>query len=316
MREKLNAVPLWFINLLSIISAIITILSPIVVIISAVRGQFTYNILAVATIITLLAFILLLLLRMRKYRKLAFDRMSITSENYHRFLHRVRNVYFDVMYSHKKNTLNENQLSTTYKTFLSAILDNLCDIMESFTGRKVSACIKLISYSEDEEIINVDNAKLITFCRSAHSDTGREVYEEATKGILLKENTDYLEIVSTENAKNYFYQGDLERYSKKLEEVGKSYNNTDKNWSKFYKGAIVVPIQIKCKRLYDQNRDEAWHIIGFLRVDSLSKDAFMKKQEKYNVDILRSYSDVMYILLGQYKHYLKKLTNPDKSNGV
>ena len=242
--------------------------------------------------------------------------MSITSEKYHRFLHEVRNVYFDIMHSHKKGTLNENELSSTYRTTLSAILDKLCDIVESFTGRKVSACIKLISYSEDEEVINVDNAKLITFCRSTNSDTGRGAYEEEAKEILLKENTDFLDIVSSETAKNYFYQGNLESYRKKLEAVGKSYNNTNKNWSKFYKGTIVVPIQIKCKRLYHQKRDKAWHIIGFLCVDSLSKDAFVEKQERFNVDILRSYADAIYILLGQYRHYLKKLTTPDKTNAV
>ena len=39
---------------------------------------------------------------------------------------------------------------------------------------------------------------------------------------LFKYNTDFWEIVSKEFDKDYFYQGDLERYAKQLEAVGKN----------------------------------------------------------------------------------------------
>lgn len=312
MKKKLNAIPLWLINGLTVVSGIITILSPIAAIVGAAIGLFAYNAIVIATIVALLAFIVHLLFRIKKYRKLALDRMRVASENYHKFTHELRNVYFEIMHSHKKNTLSEETLSQTCQKTLSTMLDRLCEIMKSFTGREVSACIKLISYSEDDEVINIDNARLITFCRSTNSDTGRGTYE-GSKIILLKENSDFYEIVSPEYPKNYFYHGNLGEYSKQsLETFGKPYENTDTAWTQFYKGTAVVPIQIEFKRLYHQKRDSSWHIIGFLCVDSLSTDAFDDKQERYNIDMLRSFADAIYILLGQYRHYLKKLTNPDK----
>lgn len=311
MKEKLNAIPLWFINAVTVVSGIIAILSPIAAAVGATFGLLSVNTLTLAIIVAMALFILILFLLMRKYRKLAHARMSVTSENYHKFLHEVRDVYFDIMHSHKSHTLTEAELSHTYQRTLSAMLDRLCNIFESFTGRKVSACIKLISYGDGDET-SIDNAKLITFCRSTNSDTGRGTYE-GTKEILLRENTDFFEIVSPEYSKNYFYHGDLEKYSKELlKTFGKPYQNTDVGWSQFYKGTAVVPIQIEFKRLYyvKKKKDTKWHIMGFLCVDSLSKDAFEEKQETYNIDILRSFADAIYILLGQYRHYLKKLTNP------
>jgi len=194
---------------------------------------------------------------------------------------------------------------------LSIILDNLCEVLNSFTQRKISACIKLITYNEAEEIINIDNASLVTFCRSNNSDTDRQNYENHNKVILLKDNTDFREIVSNGNDKDYFYQGDLEAYDKLLQKTGKHYDNTHKDWYNYYAGTIVVPIRIEFKLLYHQNKDDEYHILGFVCVDSKSKDAFTEQYEKYNVDVVKAYADLIYILLGQYRHYLKKLTaNP------
>ena len=103
------------------------------------------------------------------------------------------------------------------------------------------------------------------------------------------------------------FQEALSEYKKELEKIGKTYRNTNENWSKYYQGTIVVPIRIEFKRLYHQKKNESYHIIGFLCVDSMSTDAFTEEQENYNVDIVKSYADIIYLLLSQYKHYLKKL---------
>lgn len=76
---------------------------------------------------------------------------------------------------------------------------------------------------------------------------------------------------------------------------------------------LLTPIEHK--RLYDTSSEDSFHVIGFLCVDSESTSAFLKRQEKANVNMLKSFADLIYILLSQYQHYLKKLAN-DVSNNI
>ncbi len=307
MKEKFHNMPLWVINLITVVSGIITIITPIATLIVSTKTSISFEWYITLTIVVLIGFIVILFLRVRKYRSIAINRMEIASGNYQKLMNDALRQFFSIMHSHKKKTLTVSELTNTYMAKLSNILDNLCEVLNSFTQRKISACIKLITYNEAEEIINIDNASLITFCRSNNSETDRQNYENKSE-ILLKDNTDFREIVSNDNDKDYFYQGDLEGYDKLLEKTGKHYDNTHKDWRKYYAGTIVVPIRIEFKLLYHQNKDDEYHILGFVCVDSKSKDAFTEQYEKYNVDVVKAYADLIYILLGQYRHYLKKLT--------
>ena len=179
-------------------------------------------------------------------------------------------------------------------------------MMEKYCGQKTSSCIKLIAHPDAK----IEDITLTTFCRSTASDTTRGMYE-AHKEIKLVDNTDFLYIVdpNRDSNKNYFYQGNLMDYVKELKkQQDKQYRNTNPNWEDDYIGTIVVPIQIEHKRLYDSTLEESLHIIGFLCIDSKSSSAFLKRQEKANVDMLKSFADIIYILLSQYQHYLKKMS--------
>lgn len=307
MKDKLNSLPLWLINLLTIISIVLAIPSAILTIISLFVRKLTPVIASIVIIVSICATMILMVIRIRKYRNLAFDRMKEASSNYHMFLHEARDLFFDVLHSYKKGTLTESELSSTYKVNLRITLDRLCCIVKSFTGREVSSCIKLISNSDNDETIDIQNAKLVTFSRSTNSDTNRAAYE-SNKEILLSENTDFSAIIDKNYDKNYFYQGDLEKFATQQRKLGRFYKNSNMNWSNFYKGTIVVPIQIEFKRLYHQRHNESYKVIGFLCIDSLSKDAFTEKQEKYNVNVLKSFADALYILFHHYRYFLKELT--------
>ena len=107
---------------------------------------------------------------------------------------------------------------------------------------------------DEDEVIDAEKAKLVTFCRSENSDTDRENYEKHGHEIFYKYNTDFWEIVSKEFDKDYFYQGDLERYAKQLEAVGKKCRNTNEQWSRYYKGTISVSIRIEFRKLFKKQR--------------------------------------------------------------
>jgi len=303
MEKIFTKIPLWVINALSFISGILTVITTIFTFISLYIPWNNIYIFIFSGL-CLFSFILILFFRIRKYKKIVFERQQITSFVYHKLTHISRDLYFDIMRHHKDKSENVSNLSDTYKTRLSVLLTHLCDMMEIYCGQKVSACIKLITKSSK----NIDDIILTTFCRSNTSETIRGKYE-TNNLIKLVDNTDFLYIVdpNSDSNKNYFYQGNLKDYVKELKQQGKQYRNTNPNWEDDYIGTIVVPIQIEHKRLYDSNLEESLHIIGFLCIDSKSSSAFLKRQEKANVDMLKSFADIIYILLSQYQHYLKKM---------
>ncbi|MGN0408671.1 MAG: hypothetical protein ACI4EJ_10445 [Bacteroides sp.] len=308
MEKLFNKIPLWIINALSLISAILTIISTLFTLFSVYKGwknnyKFFFAMLCL--------FIVLLVLRIRKYQKIVFERQQITSFVYHRLTHISRDLYFDIMRYHKDKTESIRTLTDTYQNQLSILLSHLCDMMEKYCGQKTSSCIKLITQPEAE----IKDITLTTFCRSTTSDTTRGIYESSNTTIKLDENTDFLYIVDPNRDSNldYFYQGNLKDYAKQLEKHGKHYRNSNFNWENDYIGTIVVPIQIGHKHLYDTPFEDSLHIIGFLCIDSASSSAFLKRQEKPNVNMLKSFADIIYILLSQYQHYLKKLSETNNS---
>lgn len=302
MEKLFNRIPLWVINALSIISAILTIITTIFTFFSLYKGWGNSN---KYIFVTLCIFILLLVFRMRKYQKIAFERQLKTAFVYHKLTHISRDLYFDVMRYHKEKTESIRILTETYKSQLSNVLTLLCEMMEKYCGQKTSSCIKLIAHPDAK----IEDITLTTFCRSITSDTTRGIYENHHE-IMLAENTDFLYIVdpNRDSNLNYFYKGNLKDYEKELKQQGKKYRNTNANWEDDYIGTIVVPIQIEHKRLYDSPLEESLHIIGFLCIDSKSSSAFLDRQEKANVDMLKSFADLIYILLSQYQHYLKKMS--------
>lgn len=307
MEKIFNKIPLWVINALSIISGILTIITTFLTFFSLYKG---WNKIYKLVFIVLCLFIFLLVVRIRKYKKIVFDRQQITSFVYHKLTHISRDLYFDTMRNHKDKLENISNLSDSYKTHLSVLLTHLCDMMEIYCGQKISSCIKLIIKPEEK----IEDITLTTFCRSNSSETTRGKYESNHK-IKLADNTDFLYIVdpNRDSNLNYFYQGNLKDYEKELDKHGKQYRNTNANWKSDYVGTIVVPIQIEHKRFYDSPLEESLHIIGFLCIDSKSSSAFLKRQEKANVDMLKSFADIIFILLSQYQHYLKKMSEINSS---
>lgn len=316
LKSIANKIPLWVVNICTILSCVVAMF-PVGISVynffksrmdgSVVQGKFYLY-----AMCALIVVVFVLLLQIKKYRTASLNRLEITSKNYHKLTHECRDLYFDILSKHKNGEESIGLLTDVYKNRLALILDNLSKLLQGYTGKEICCCIKLIKYQEPEERIDLASQTLTTLCRSTNSDTNRGQYETAGIEIKLSDNTDYLDIVDLVHGsgKNYFYQPDLEDFDKKLrKEHAPQYRNTNPRWASYYKSVIVVPIQIEFKRLYSQQTDDAYHVIGFLCADSLSANAFTKGQEKFNVDTMRSYADLLYILLGQYKHYLKKLKN-------
>lgn len=299
-----DSIPNYIINAITVLSFIFTPLSflgQVILIWLDKQEKLNFNYLYITSICTIL---IILIMRIRKYHTLLHTRMKIESSNLYDFLKRSQSIYFETMKLHKEGKLSIDHLTDKYKSELTNILNALCNIMECYTGREIHSCIKIINCNNPNNIIDIDNATVSTFCRSKGSDD-RGDYEKRSDPIYIKKNTDFKEIVK--NGKSYFYIQDLEKYDKYLKKnnLG-SYENSNTNYYSFYKSTIVMPIRIEIDKLYDISKTEKYNIIGFLCVDSLSTDAFLKKQEVFNCNIIRAFADTIYVLLSQYAHYLKK----------
>lgn len=326
MKERMKNIPYWIYDILSLISAIITILTAgcamfkAVVVVTKLEGgiyEVDVNPLLVFLCILMALLAIICFVKLQKYGTVLRQIKRAYPEDYYMFLREFRNAYFEILKGYKANKHTDADgrieiLTTSTKMFLGSALDYLCDLMEKNTGRKVCASVKLIENLDEN--IDKDTATVVTFCRSKNSDSDRMANDNNEKsGVQIKDNTDFYEMLN-EN-RNDFYQSDLLQYSKDLKKVNKSYLNTTHDWEKYYQGTIVVPIRVARKQLHYLESDDGYDVIGFLCVDSMATDAFRNNVDKSNnIRIVKSFAAELYIILNKYKFYLSKIDEGRKQN--
>lgn len=309
-----DKIPLWVYNLLTLISAVIAIASPVIAGIAQIvrwtRGEessITWPLICGS----LAAVVLLLLFRFLKYRTLATRRIKSVSSGMHQLTHQFRDTFFEILHEYKKGSLNVDSLTTKVNSCLREGLDALCDIVADFTGEEVSACIKLIECNNAEDI-DINSATVCVFCRSSKSDPRRKAYDNSPDRAVmyLKNDTALMRIVgNVHGQQDHFYQGDLDKFAKSCEDIfQEEYACPTKQRHIYYNGTMVVPIRVLFNKLYYFKKSNAYHIIGFLCVDSMSKNAFRPEQEVYNCNLANAFADEFYVILSKYRHYLNKVT--------
>lgn len=311
INEFCEKLPIGFINLISIISSVITIITPIVGIVSFLRfypKNSAIFVIYIATVVILFAMLLIMLRYLIKYRNLMIGVKKVSTNKFFDLTRNFRNSYFDILSYKKTKKLTIELLTEKVEKFLRESLDDICQIFKEFTYQDVSACIKYIDCVGE---VDRETATIKTFVRSSTSDAARSENDNSLqKPLYVKDNTDFYSILSpnSQNRKSYFYQRNLPNYAKELERNGEHYCNSTDNWERYYKSTIVVPISVANKRLFFNSRDDNYNVLGFLCIDSLSTDAFLEKDERYNRDIAKAFAAELYIILNQYRHYLAELT--------
>lgn len=331
MQEKLKIIPYWLYDLLSVVASVVTIVSGVFAIINAKpvvekldteNYYVSYNKCLLLLVIVFAFCSIVFFLKFKKYGTIMRNMKKTLAYDYYLFLHDFRNSYFEILNLYKSRD-NKNDyagrtaLTNETKNFLVNALDYLCKILEICTGQEICACIKLIENHGKSTNINLEEAKVSTFCRSKNSDS-RRVTDKNSK--LIKDNTDFFEILSNENGNSdsFFYQTDLKQYEKALEKVNKVYRNTTKNYEKYYRGTIVAPIRVRKDHLHFLEEETGYDVIGFLCVDSLSTEAFRDiESDKINYSrILKSFAAEMYIILNKYTYYLNKMSGGNNEKNI
>lgn len=308
-------IPYWVNDLLSFITAIIclftTAFSGLRLLFSGTEKE--VDSLIKVIILCLVGVILIMFIKMRKYKRIIVNLRSEFSEGYYSLLHDFRNIYYEMLKHYKITGVGDKKMQMELigkdtRQFLVAALDSLSRIFAQNTGCEVSCCVKLIETNGVNAKINADNAKVYTFCRSKNTDQERLMRDEGEyRSALIRDNTDFYEILL--NDLPIFYQGNLRQYAADLRKVGKSYNNSRADYDKYYIGTIVAPIRLKKEFQHFDKNTEGYDLIGFLCVDTLSENAFRNDDDhrKNYSFIVKAYADEMYVILKQYSYFLESI---------
>ena len=312
LNNKLEKIPAGFINFLTIFSSAVTIITPLI-------GFFTIrkmnleekNLFIAIYIVTLIitgSMLFNMYRYMIKYRKILVGVKFIISEKFFYMNRQFRNSYFDIIQTRKDGKLSVEYLTTKVEGVLKSSLDDICEIYRAFTGQKVSACVK---YIDSVGPVKLNTATIRTFVRSSNTAIKRcEFDNNLSTPIYIKDNSDFYDILSPNSDRSYFYQQNLVEYAKECEKQGSRYRNSTPDWYLYYQGTIVVPISIANKRL--NRKKSCYDVLAFLCIDSMSTEAFLKSEVNYNINIARAVAAQMYIMLSQYRQYLKELTEVRK----
>lgn len=253
--------------------------------------------------------------------KLYQNERSIVSQKYYQLIHDYRNIINDLEYSYKKGKLTDEQLTVMVTRFLENCLDYLVDTLSEMSGQVISGCVKAIIGGNCNRI-SYEDAKVNTFVRSHNTNPARRSLDQRDeKGVLLRDNTDFLDIVAEDRDKDdsVFFQPNLKKYAEQLRKIGKVYKNSTPHWDEYYIGTIVAPIRIASKRLFylDNNSPKrrakkskkysVYYTLGFLCVDSLSEEAFSWDQKENYTYMVKAYAAAMFNILSKNQFYLKRL---------
>lgn len=165
-------------------------------------------------------------------------------------------------------------------------LDSLCaqlvKLFKLFLGKN-AVCIKIIC---TDSLVNIDYDKWSTqtIARDCEEDlVERREHDDVTQ--RLDENTSFYEIIK--KAENCWASANLVKTKHKYEKGKMSYKNPDRNYLRYYKSTIVVPIYSQSNYMANEIREYiqnsatgvAIHVLGFLCIDS--KNVFDNKNSQH-----------------------------------
>ena len=158
--------------------------------------------------------------------------------------------------------------------YFQSVCRNVCQhvgtVLSKICGIDFSVCLKKICV---DELIDFDYCSA---CTQTIARSGKQAAERSKDDHMkqkISENTSFLRVLQ----KNYrcWASPNLEITENRYNQIGESYLNPDKNYRKYYKSTIVVPIRIKAKRVSqvivdysDSKKPEGYHYMAFLCVDS------------------------------------------------
>lgn len=300
----LENTPLWVINLISILSFIITLVTAIGGIIGFFSQKTDDTPLDINQLLSLIIVLLILVIVMlvgqiwRNYKR-SYARIQCVAKSFHIFAHRFRDEMLQILRDDENNDLTSALLFRHLFDFLEKSLNALCNIMSDFTGKEICACIEMIKNPDDGQ---TDNDEVYVLCCSENSDERRKNQDNGTRIRKLKEDPILSQMVG-ENAVSFFSCPNLQEYAKN--------HSSDKNFTvnfrnspiSSYNGVFIVPIRINNSTRWSDKKDTPFHVVGFLCLDTKSTKVFLSKYENDYAQIMKTFSDIFYVAVEIYNDF-------------
>ena len=201
------------------------------------------------------------------------QKFGLLSERLHLVNHTIRDATYEL--KEGPGSAELHALNTTTK-----VLGILAGLFSNMTGQQVCVCIKISEQFDGitaESESDLMGKSVLTFNRDAGTPQPRWEHLHHS----LTDNSDFRDIIL--GRKRWFTGADLERES--------GYKNTTEEWNKWYRTAIVVPIQLETAR--KQGGHPIFELVGFLCADAMTSDAFGDNIENY-AHLMMSVGDGLY----------------------
>jgi len=184
-----------------------------------------------------------------------------------------------------KNGGDEHKFIAAFNAFCNTLNTAFNEV----TGKDFHVCIKIIvdpgNLDEVQNLNKLKKYRVRTFIREGNLLSTRTSHDRSTTAVLIKDNTDFNQIVDTWNTKQKpFFSNNLialKDYSNSrfIDLYGSPKNLYDKapidekeaNWKLHYKSCITAAIGFTGR---NKKNVPVGTIIGFLCIDSIEKDVF------------------------------------------
>lgn len=218
----------------------------------------------------------------------------------HKFYHKLRD------YSTNSNMNNYSNINELKKS-CDILCASISEIMEQVFKRvlednTISTCVKIVN-SDSLLDSSYENWMIETFGRSPSTNPERTSHDN--EKVSLKDNTDFLAIVMNKDKFMCFYDmSDI--YETFRNNYDLEYRNSrGKDFIKYYKSCIIVPIEIDGNQVSDEIKNSIPGIknkkliLGFLCIDSMK--VFNTEEElshfKIAIEMAKALGDSLYIFL-------------------
>ncbi len=276
----------WVVNIL-------TILTPIIIILLASRPSKEVPITVAIVVLGLLVFMFAILFLIEELRWSQKSRYAEATKSLHLCIHIIRDIFF---YLEDETIPDDDRCKD-----ISLSLWALAKTFSLLKGVHCRACIKIIECVEnglhgnlsDEEKLNM--LYVTTFRRDLNTERTQEYRLEGdSKENTLAGNTDFRKLFLREdNSERFWIHNDIWKDKKTYQNTRLAKLNDIKDLG--YRSALVVPIRKTTQTKYsEQQYSHKQDILGFVCIDSMTRGIFNKR---YDPEVVALFADALFVLM-------------------
>ena len=254
----------------------------------------------------IIAFAVVLFIKVLKLQAVALNRLNVFTETYHKFSHLIRDEYYKLKRLHDEKKLDYDPLLASTANTAQKCVDWIADALIKSTGENVSVYLKYFPENlsrSPHSVSSISDLYVKTLAKSFNSpinvdlDILEKVGDSTPLFFLMKERS------------SDFRAENVNLINKELKLMGLDYyRDARPKWQDHYKSIIVVPIRIKINLIDSSgSAGSGFDILGFLWAESLSTSAFPYDHIDAYCNLLKGFADILYSYLDRLDNYFDEI---------